>query len=169
MNDCYPEKTTRIKSTDDPWITPAIKRRIRARKRIFQREKRSVYWKNYKKMINKMIKRSKKEYYDLFTNAAKKNNDPALYFKIISRLKDRQAPRPFCVTDLFRNLPIEDGCEEIADFFTKISDKFTPLLGGEESNIGSEEALQLNEKEVEERLKNVKNQKASSTETFSRT
>ena len=66
-----------------------------------------------------MIRDSKSNYYTKFTNLAKEKNDPSPYFKVINRLKDRQSPRRFSVSDLFKN--------DTADFFTVISNGFTPI------------------------------------------
>ena len=38
MNNFYPMMRETVKSTDGPWITPAIKRRIKTRKRTYDKE-----------------------------------------------------------------------------------------------------------------------------------
>ena len=42
MNECFPLVTVKRKSTEDPWITNKIRKKIRKRKAIFESEGRSV-------------------------------------------------------------------------------------------------------------------------------
>ena len=60
MDKLLPRKTLVIKSTaDDPWITEAIKRRIRATKSIFNKEKHSemrIGRDTYKRLTDEMIR-----------------------------------------------------------------------------------------------------------------
>ena len=54
MKRSYPVKTKKMKSSDDPWITPAIKSKIRARKKTFAKQFRSTKWKEEKKETTRM-------------------------------------------------------------------------------------------------------------------
>lgn len=64
MDNCFPVRTTKRKSTDLPWINKAIKRRIRRRKRIYIKEGRSLLWKSLKAEKDEMIRVRKKGYMD---------------------------------------------------------------------------------------------------------
>ena len=66
MNECFPIVTKRFKNTDDPWITPAIRKRIKDRKKVFKRQRRSCKWKIVKKETDDMIKKCKKDFFDRF-------------------------------------------------------------------------------------------------------
>ena len=155
ITDFYPMKTKKIKSTDDPWITPEIKRHIRTRKRIFERERRGIDWMAKKKETDDMIRGSKKDYYEKFTSLAKENNDPSLYFKVINRLKDRQAPKPFSPTDLYKGKSDAQVAEIAADFFTEITANFTPIIPSVRSGLLSP-GTRIEEKDVVKRLKECK-------------
>ena len=122
-----PIKIKKIRNTDDPWITHAIRRKIRARKKVFRKEFRSTRWKQLKAETTRMIKEAKRRYYDNFTEQAKKTGDSSLYFRIVNRLRDRRAPENFCVTDLFPGQPHTAAAEQVADFFCSISDAFEQL------------------------------------------
>ena len=82
MDICFPEKTLTIKSTDLPWISYEIKKKITARKKEFKRskKKRTALWHAMKKETDEMIKTAKKEYYDKIKNEAKTRNNPSLYY-----------------------------------------------------------------------------------------
>ena len=43
MDRCFPEKTLKVKSTDDPWISHEIREKIKTRKRVFSRSKKKTY------------------------------------------------------------------------------------------------------------------------------
>ena len=78
MNKCYPLKRIKKRSADDPWITPGIRLRIGHRMRVYRREKRSALWKQIKNETNRMIKESKRGYYDKYVKAARESNDPSI-------------------------------------------------------------------------------------------
>ena len=62
-NECFPVKHIKIRSTDDPWITWKIRKRIEDRKRIYRRlNKRTEEWKEVKKETDRMIKGEKKAF-----------------------------------------------------------------------------------------------------------
>ena len=92
MDNFFPEKTKKIRDTDDPWITDQIWRRIRTRKKKFKKEERSENSKTLKEETTRLIRESKADYYKKYTELAKETGDPALYYKVVNRLKDRQSP-----------------------------------------------------------------------------
>ncbi|MCG8096816.1 MAG: hypothetical protein JAZ17_24870 [Candidatus Thiodiazotropha endolucinida] len=56
--DCIPNKMTRIKPTDPPWITSEIKRTIRKRKRAYRKAKQTnspAHWSKFKRLRNKSV------------------------------------------------------------------------------------------------------------------
>ena len=60
VHDCFPLVTVNTKSTDDPWITKAVKKLIRRRRRVFVKEGRSERWKRLKKQTEEMIEEKKR-------------------------------------------------------------------------------------------------------------
>ena len=108
MEESYPIVQIKKKSTNDPWITPAITKRITVRKKIYEKHDRSDEWKLAKKTTNKMIKYSEKKYYDKYVNLAKETGDQALYYKMIGWLKDKESPKPFRVQSMFPKMNFKD-------------------------------------------------------------
>ena len=82
FNECFPRIRNKSKNTDDPWITPLIRDKIDDRKKTYRREKRSDAWKDQKTETTKLIKASKREYYDKYKEIALANSDPSLYYKV---------------------------------------------------------------------------------------
>ena len=63
MDQFFPVRTTRRRSSDLPWINKAIKKKIRRRKRIYRKYGRSFAWKRLKKHIEEMLDERKKKIY----------------------------------------------------------------------------------------------------------
>ena len=160
MDQFFPKKRNVMKSTDDPWITPYIKRRIRSRKEIFGKERRSAKWKAYKKRTNYLINESKKDFYLQFLNESKTNNNPSVYYKIISRLKDPGAKQQFSVMDLYKNEDEQTVAEKAADYFTRISNEFNPLTNKDISDVSKHlNVIKITEQQVEDRIRACKKPK----------
>ena len=76
-NDCIPNRNVRIRPADPPWITTAIKRHIRIRKRAYRKAKHTnipANWERFRHLRNKvikMIRKSKKLYTDNLSNKLK--------------------------------------------------------------------------------------------------
>ena len=77
--ECIPNKTVRIRPFDPPWITTAIRKLIRKRKRAYHKAKQidtPRLWNKFKKLRNKVIKSirlSKQQYLDQLSNKLKSN------------------------------------------------------------------------------------------------
>ena len=127
LNRCYPVKWRKRKTTDKPWITPHILKRIKSRKRTYKKEERSHYWKTKKSITDGLIRDGKKEYYEKFTNLAKQTGDSGLYFKMIGRLSSDGNGGDFDIRKLYEGRTDSEIAEEAADFFTSINSSFEPL------------------------------------------
>ena len=57
---CYPVITVKKKTTENPWITDKIRKKIKQRKSVFKKQGRSKAWKKLKKLTVKMIKFKRK-------------------------------------------------------------------------------------------------------------
>ena len=53
LDSCFPVVTIKRKSTEDPWITEKMRRKIEKRKAIFKKHGRSKAWKSLKKSPQK--------------------------------------------------------------------------------------------------------------------
>ena len=75
--ECLPNKTVRIRPSDPPWITTAIRKLIRKRKRAYQKAKQintPRLWNNFKKKRNKVIesiRQSKQQFLDQLSSKLK--------------------------------------------------------------------------------------------------
>ena len=77
--ECIPNKTVRIRPSDPPWITTAIRKLIRKRKRAYHKAKQidtPRLWNKFKKLRNKVIESirlSKQQYLDQLSSKLKSN------------------------------------------------------------------------------------------------
>ena len=154
MDDCFPLQKITLKNTDNPWITPYIKSRIRSRKRTFGKHNRGEPWREKKKETDDLVKQAKSSYYTAYVKKAKEIRDPSLYYKTVQRLKGDTASRPFSVTDLFPGIILSEAAEKAAVYFTKISDSFRPLSGG--PNLDNDSPIVLTEEQVMKRIQECK-------------
>ena len=52
-HECFPEKTRKISSDDQPWMSTKLKKLDRKRKRIYRKERKSIKWKVSEKNLSK--------------------------------------------------------------------------------------------------------------------
>ena len=129
MNMCFPLRKYKIRSTDPPWITPGVRKKIKDRKDLFKDNGRGDIWKEAKRETKTLIRKKKKEFIENFKEKASRNNDPSAYYKLIHMFKDVERPPPWNVCDLFPNEKEEDVAEKVADYYFKISNEYSPLTG----------------------------------------
>ena len=159
MDISFPPKTFKIKTTDDPWITYGIKKMIKARKRRYGRTlKRDARWREIKRETERMIKESKKEFYEATKAKAKETNNIGLYYKAVAQIKDQEKKPPFDVRTLFNGKTDLEIGNEIASFFNAISEGHTPLE--EPEQISKRPRLIVTRSDVEKRILECKKPKS---------
>ena len=62
MDTFFPFRTTRRKSTDPPWMSRAVLKKIARRNRIYVKEGKSLLWRNMKKEVENTIKERKAKF-----------------------------------------------------------------------------------------------------------
>ena len=127
MDEFFPLRTSRRKSTDLPWINRAIRRRIRRRKKIYRKEGRSELWKVVKKEVDEMIKKRKKVYMDRKRQQLVDPEANRRFFSLVKSFNSPEKPQTFDVRELRPGTPDGDIAEELARYFNKVSSEFEPL------------------------------------------
>ena len=92
MKKCYPVITVKKKSTDDPWITEKIRKKIRQRKKIFKKQGRSKAWKKLKKMTTKMIKFRRDQYMERHKILLTSPGASALFYRNVRTYNSAEKP-----------------------------------------------------------------------------
>ena len=119
--DCFPAVTVRIKSSDHPWITKAVKKQIRRRKRVFAREGRSEKWKKLKKETEELIKKKKAEYFEKIKQKTLNARNAKAYYIAVKMLNCKEVPEVWNVRVLFPGKTDGEIATILADYFNRIS------------------------------------------------
>ena len=153
-----PWEDSRRKSTDDPWITDEIRKKIRQRKSVYRREERSRKWKKLKRKTDAMIKASRKKYY---RRELEKLKQPGLLpFKVLNEMKVKERPPAWTLEGMFPDLTAEQVLERAADFFSGISSEFSAIKDTDIPLTYDRELPLLTVSEVSETLAGMKKPKS---------
>ena len=128
-NTYFPWKRRKIRSTDDPWITDKVRRAIRRRNRAYTKTmKRTDRWKLLKHHTNQLIAEEKLKYYEREEKKLHVYNPKAIPYKILKDLTEPERPAPWTVNNLRPDSKDEDIAEELAVYFSRITDTLPCLL-----------------------------------------
>ena len=120
----FPLKTVRIRSNEPEWITDGIRSLAKRKRRVYKREGKSQLWFDLQYRLDDRIASSRQT----FISNVKKNPNPAkAYYKAVKSFGAKKAPQPWQPSDLFPGASDAEVGTKITDFFTEITDEFTPL------------------------------------------
>ena len=152
----FPYKTITFKSTEDPWINDYIRKAIGRRKAIYKAEGRSEKWKEQKTRADDLIATAKEGYYRKELDKIKQNGPCKIAYKALRNISAPDRPKEWSIEDLRPGIPTEQIVEELADFFSAISQEFKPLEEEDIPTTYDREIIPLTTQQVEARLKEVK-------------
>lgn len=142
------------KSTDVPWFNAGIKKKMKQRRAVYRREGRSRNWRELKNICRDMLERSKQRYYD--RTAAQLTSKNNVAYAAIRALKDIDAPSSWQPSQLRPTSTPQQLGEEMADFYAKISQEFSPLKTDQIPRTYDRAKISLDEERVQKELKNFK-------------
>ena len=156
-----PLRHRKIRSTDDPWINDEIRRAIRRRKRKYNRQLRSPEWQSLKEATRTMIKESKQEYYNDAVEKLKNAGSSQLPYRLLKDLAVPDRPKPWTVNQIRPGRSEEEIAEELAEYFSRITDGFTPLTDGDLPRTYSNPYCMVMPHEVAEKIRSSKKSKSA--------
>ena len=128
MKECYPIITVKRKSTEDPWITDKIRKKLKKRKVVFKKHGRSQAWKKLKKVTDKMIKYCCEKYYmeshKLITTSSGSSSQ---IFKHVRSYNTAEKPLIWNLKLIKPDLSAAQLAMELSLYFNWISSEFAPL------------------------------------------
>ena len=127
IEECFPEKTRSIRSTDAPWFNNGIKKANRKKMRIYKAEGKSVRYMEAKKAYDKLVKKAKKCYLGSIIDKIMFAGNTQAYYSAVKLLKTKEAPKVWDIRDLFPGLSDFEISENVAGFFNGISQEYTPI------------------------------------------
>ena len=85
LDEIFPEKTRKINSDDQPWISLKLKKLDRKRKRVYHKERKSPKWKKMEKFFKKEVKSAKANFYKN-TVADLKQKKPGEWYSCLKKI-----------------------------------------------------------------------------------
>ena len=147
-------KTTVRVADDPPWMNDKIRRLIKKRRKIYDREGRSARWKRLKKKSDE-LRRKRAELYMVKQKEILTTPDACRsFFKNVKAYKARDKPPEFDVRDLYPDTEDREVAEKLATHFNKISSEFSGLKTGDIVVSYSSDIPALSEEQVAKRLRN---------------
>ena len=120
----FPLVKVKQRSSDPPWITNGIRRLSRRKARTYKEQGKSRTWLNMDYKMSQMVHNSKVTF---VSNVKKGGTSTRKYFSAVRSLAAAGQKPEWSVSDLYPSLsPVEAG-NEVAEYFTKITDQFTLL------------------------------------------
>ena len=151
----FPWKSTRVRSNEAAWITDAIRKISRSKRRVYKRDGKSDLWYRLDAEIEAKLESSKNE----FVQRAKSSGGSSrAFYAAVKSLSTKEKPPEWSVSDVFPGKDQKEVGEEITSYFTSISDQFEPLLP---SAATHPERRPITAADVERKLRDAK--KPSST------
>ena len=159
IDSCFSWKRVRRKSSDKPWISDAIRTRIKHRRAIFRLEGRSELWKRIDKGIQQTIAFRKRAYEDKMCSRLEQSGRSSKWYSIYKNLLSDDMPARWSVTELEPDQQPIDLANNLAEHFSKITNMSRPLDMKKDiprSEIGPGLIPQLDRGHVEDVLKKFK-------------
>ena len=123
----FPEKTRKIQSDDQPWVTHKLKQLDRKRKRLYRKERRSQNWRQLDKMFKQEVKYAKTEFYKKSV-AELKEKKPGQWYQCLKKITSHdQFKTEEPVVDEISHLSDQQQAEAIAESFTAIPNSYEAL------------------------------------------
>ena len=159
-SECFPWKTTTKRDSDPPWINDRIRWLVKKRRKIYDREGRSVAWKRLKKKSDKITLKRATKYMEKQKRILTAPDAARSFFKNVKAYRARDKPPDFDVRDLFPGSSDVQVADKLSLHFNAISSEFEGLT---QADIPSSHDLplpRLEAQQVEARLKEFRKPKS---------
>ena len=153
-DELFPMQTVRCRSNEFPWVTHAIRRLSRIKKRVHKREGKSALWRALQTRMEQSLEHTKSEYVD---RIEKSGSNTRKYFGAIKKLSSASPSNDeWSLTSLFPGQTDVEASEEAAKYFTRITDQFEPLRPSTGTIPLEERRRPMTEEEVAAKLRDAK-------------
>ena len=124
---CFPEKSFKTCSDDEPWFSADLKKLDRQRRREFFKHKRSQKWVDMNKKFQEKCSIEKANYYEKIVSDLKESN-PSKWYSKVKRMAgiDLHSQGNMIIDELI-GLTDSEQSEVIANHYSKISNEFDPV------------------------------------------
>ena len=127
MNLHFPLKTVKRKSDDLPWINDTARKKIAKKKAVFKDEAKSERWKAIRDDLDRYLEKRKEKFLQKQRDSLLGPEADKQFYKNVSAFKTADKPKSFNVRDLRPGKSDQEVADEVASYFNKISNEFSPL------------------------------------------
>ena len=127
VNICFLLKTTVKRVSDPPWVNNKIRKLSRKRRKVYDREGRSVRWKALKKQCKDLYNKRAATYMEEQKKVLTAPDASRAFFKNVKAYQSREKPPNFDVRELFPEESDDMIADSLADHFNSISSEFEGL------------------------------------------
>ena len=150
-NEHFPFTTFRRRSNEKPWITNAMRRKSKRKKRLYQKRGRSARWRALSKELEDDVRKGKEEFVD---NIIEDGCEGKQFYAAVRKLFGPGGGGAWSVRDVFPGMGDEIVCEEVINYFSSVG-------GGEQAREmpdipSTPSGLQFTTQSVLERLQTLK-------------
>ena len=147
----FPVRSFRRRSNEDPWITNAIRRKSKKKKRLFRESGRSPAWRALSSELEKEVRDSKESFVD---DAVAKGGNGRNFYSAVKKLSGPGAPGEWSVRELFPGRPDGEVCGEVIDYFSSVGgrERGAPMPAVHHSPLG----LHFSPEDILKRLRDMK-------------
>ena len=118
----FPLRTVRRRSNEPAWVTEGIRRLSRRKRRVYKREGKSHLCLALQDRMDRLLEASKCKFVD-----GVEAEGPKSYFSAVKQLSSKTVKPGWSLMELFPGHTELQAGEATSEFFTKISDLFTPI------------------------------------------
>ena len=121
-NECFPLKTSRIRSDEDPWINDKIRSMIRFRDQTFREKGRGAEWKVEMWKVREKMRDAKKAFYDREVEKIYGARDKrSLAYTALKNISCPYRQKPWSITDIDPGKEEVDIVEDLAEYFNNVA------------------------------------------------
>lgn len=129
VDELFPPRTVRVRSNESPWITDGIRALSRRKKRAYRRGKgKTRTWHRLQQRLTQLVDHSKAVFVD---NVTRQGTSTKTYFNAVKTLNCKERPEQWGVESLFPGVPLVEAGNKTAEYFTRISNQYQPLLSSD--------------------------------------
>ena len=127
FHELFPEKTHRISSDDQPWITHKLKLQDRRKKREFNKHRKSEKWQKLNTDFKKSVSLAKKDFYKRMVSELTSKNTSKWYSTLKKMTSHDQQKNEKLIIQEINHLSDREQIEKLADHFSKIPNEYEQL------------------------------------------
>ena len=148
----FPLKVVRRKENDKPWIDNESRKRIAKKKAVYKAEGKSGRFKAIELSLAKYLEKRRQRYLNKQRGEIASPDKIKKIFKTVSAYKTAEKPKAFDIRELRPGVKDKELANEVAGYFNRISDEFSPLDPFEIPSTYNRQLPLLGELEVEKKL-----------------